>query len=117
MMNMKRVVLIFALMVAVLPLAAQNGGSILGKYKKALIIGAHPDDPEYCCGGTALMLQRTGCEVVNVYLTGGEAGIPGKSGEKCQRRCRGGNSAFAAPSSPHGSRGRTNGQVVAKRRR
>ena len=81
MMNMKRVVLIFALMVAVLPLAAQNGGSILGKYKKALIIGAHPDDPEYCCGGTALMLQRTGCEVVNVYLTGGEAGIPGKSGD------------------------------------
>ncbi len=58
MMNMKRVVLIFALMVAVLPLAAQNNGSILGKYKKALIIGAHPDDPEYCCGGTALMLQR-----------------------------------------------------------
>lgn len=40
MMNMKRVVLIFALMVAVLPLAAQNSGSILGKYKKALIIGA-----------------------------------------------------------------------------
>ena len=82
MMNMKRVVLIFALMVAVLPLAAQNSGSILGKYKKALIIGAHPDDPEYCCGGTALMLQRTGCEVVNVYLTGGEAGIPGKSGDE-----------------------------------
>lgn len=84
MMNMKRVVLIFALMVAVLPLAAQNGGSILGKYKKALIIGAHPDDPEYCCGGTALMLQRTGCEVVNVYLTGGEAGIPGKSGDEAK---------------------------------
>ena len=83
-MNMKRVVLIFALMVAVLPLAAQNGGSILGKYRKALIIGAHPDDPEYCCGGTALMLQRTGCEVVNVYLTGGEAGIPGKSGDEAK---------------------------------
>lgn len=81
---MKRVVLIFALMVAVLPLAAQNGGSILGKYRKALIIGAHPDDPEYCCGGTALMLQRTGCEVVNVYLTGGEAGIPGKSGDEAK---------------------------------
>ncbi len=54
----------------------------LTRYKKALIIGAHPDDPEYCCGGTALMLLQHGCEVVNVYLTGGEAGIPGKSAEE-----------------------------------
>lgn len=56
----------------------------LKKYKKALVIGAHPDDPEYCCGGTALMLQRAGCEVVNVYLTGGEAGIPGITGDEAK---------------------------------
>ena len=81
---MKRTVatLCAMLLIAALPLMAQN--SILGKYKKALIIGAHPDDPEYCCGGTALMLQRSGCEVVNVYLTGGEAGIPGKSGDEAK---------------------------------
>ena len=47
--------------------------------KKALIIGAHPDDPETICGGTSILLSRAGYEVVNVYLTRGEAGIEGKS--------------------------------------
>lgn len=56
----------------------------LKKYKKALVIGAHPDDPEYCCGGTALMLQKAGCEVVNVYLTAGQAGISGISGDEAK---------------------------------
>lgn len=50
-----------------------------GHYKKALVIGAHPDDPESMSGGTILMLKKQGCEVVNVYLTQGEGGIPGKS--------------------------------------
>lgn len=53
--------------------------SFSGKYKKALVIGAHPDDPETICGGTMLVLKNQGCEVVSVYLTSGEAGIKGKT--------------------------------------
>lgn len=47
--------------------------------KKALIIGAHPDDPETGCGGTMAVLKDAGWEVVSVYMTKGEAGIPGKT--------------------------------------
>ncbi len=50
-----------------------------GKYKKALFIGAHPDDNESGAGGTMIRLQQQGCEVVSVYFTSGEAGIKGKS--------------------------------------
>ena len=46
---------------------------------KVLVIGAHPDDPETGCGGTMCLLTEAGHEVVCVYLTRGEAGIPGKS--------------------------------------
>lgn len=78
-----------------LPLLAMAQEPIVGKYKKALIIGAHPDDPESMCGGTMLMLQQQGCEVVSVYLTAGEAGIPGKTHEEaaairreeCKKAC------------------------------
>ena len=51
-------------------------------YKKVLVIGAHPDDPETMCGGTILKLKAIGVEVVSVYLTSGEAGIRGKSHEE-----------------------------------
>ena len=47
--------------------------------KKALIIGAHPDDPETGCGGTMILLRKAGYEVVSVYMTKGEGGIKGKS--------------------------------------
>lgn len=50
--------------------------------KKALIIGAHPDDPETGCGGTMILLQQAGYEVVSVYMTKGEAGIQGKTHEE-----------------------------------
>ena len=50
--------------------------------KKALIIGAHPDDPETGCGGTMMVLKEAGYEVVAVYMTKGEAGIVGKSHEE-----------------------------------
>ncbi len=60
-----------------MPMVAQT--SFSGKYKKALVIGAHPDDPETICGGTMLVLKNQGCEVVSVYLTSGEAGINGKT--------------------------------------
>lgn len=63
-----------------------NAQSIMGAhYKKALVIGAHPDDPESMAGGTMLMLKNQGCEVVCVYFTNGEGGIPGKSEEEAGR--------------------------------
>ena len=53
-------------------------------YKKVLVIGAHPDDPETMCGGTMLRLKELGAEVVSVYLTSGEGGIRGKSHEEAR---------------------------------
>lgn len=50
--------------------------------KKILVVGAHPDDPETGAGGTICLLTEAGHEVVCVYLTRGEAGIPGKSHEE-----------------------------------
>ena len=47
--------------------------------QKVLVIGAHPDDPETGCGGTIALLKEKGYDVVCVYLTKGERGIPGKS--------------------------------------
>ena len=62
------------------PAGAENpatSGKSAGK--KAMIIGAHPDDPETGCGGTIAALKDAGWEVVCVYMTKGEAGIPGKT--------------------------------------
>ena len=58
---------------------AQNTTAHQAKKSKVLVIGAHPDDAETCCGGTILKLREAGHEVVLVYLTKGQAGIPGKS--------------------------------------
>ena len=56
----------------------------LNGYKKVLVIGAHPDDPETMCGGTMLKLKAIGTEVVSVYLTSGEAGIKGKTHDEAR---------------------------------
>ncbi len=53
-----------------------------GKKPKALIIGAHPDDPETTSGGTILKLKEAGYEVVAVYMTRGQSGIKGKTHEE-----------------------------------
>ena len=55
------------------------------KKKKIMVIGAHPDDPETCAGGTMCLLKQAGHEVVSVYLTHGEAGIEGKSHAEAAR--------------------------------
>ncbi len=55
------------------------------KKHKVLVIGAHPDDPETGCGGTMILLQKAGYEVVSVYLTRGEAGINGKTHDEAAR--------------------------------
>lgn len=42
-------------------------------------VGAHPDDPESGCGGTLSKCAQAGHNVTIIYLTRGEAGIPGKT--------------------------------------
>lgn len=74
---MKRSILLLAVLALLRPaLHAQNSLLNMG-YKKALFIGAHPDDNESCAGGTMILLRQQGCQVVSVYLTSGERGIQG----------------------------------------
>lgn len=72
-----------ALTVLGIPLAKAAGAEMEPEKpfhkKKILVIGAHPDDPETAAGGTICLLTQAGHEVVCVYLTRGEAGIPGKT--------------------------------------
>lgn len=58
--------------------ATAQDGTPTGR-RKLMVIGAHPDDPETCAGGTMCLFAEAGHEVVCVYLTRGEAGIEGKS--------------------------------------
>jgi LmbE family N-acetylglucosaminyl deacetylase len=46
---------------------------------KVVCVGGHPDDPESGCGGTLARFVSAGHAVTIIYLTSGEAGIPGKS--------------------------------------
>lgn len=77
-MKQAKIILCICFFVLV-PSVARAADGWLNSYKKVLVIGAHPDDPETMCGGTMLRLKEMGVEVVSVYLTSGEAGIPGKS--------------------------------------
>lgn len=58
-------------------LFAQKNDPVISK--KIICVGGHPDDPESGCGGTLAKLRKAGHEVSIIYLTTGEAGIPGKS--------------------------------------
>jgi LmbE family N-acetylglucosaminyl deacetylase len=49
---------------------------------KIVCAGAHPDDPESGCGGTLAKFAKAGNLVTIIYLTRGEAGIPGKTHEE-----------------------------------
>lgn len=81
---MKRIIATILILVCTIAAQyqAQAQDIMNGHYKKALIIGAHPDDPESMAGGTMIMLKNQGCEVVSVYFTQGEGGIVGKSEEE-----------------------------------
>ena len=52
---------------------------------KVLVAGAHPDDPESGCGGSIARYVNEGHAVGVIYLTRGEAGIPGKTHEDAAR--------------------------------
>ena len=58
-------------------LFAQKNNPVISK--KIICVGGHPDDPESGCGGTLAKLRNAGHVVSIIYLTTGEAGIPGKS--------------------------------------
>jgi len=47
--------------------------------RKIVCVGGHPDDPESGCGGSLAKFVRAGHDVTIIYLTTGEAGMPGKS--------------------------------------
>src|SRR5690349_16650778 len=49
---------------------------------KVVCVGGHPDDPESGCGGTLARYAALGHSVTAIYLTRGEAGVPGKSHEE-----------------------------------
>jgi LmbE family N-acetylglucosaminyl deacetylase len=55
------------------------------KRLSVVCVGAHPDDPESGCGGTLARYSAAGHRVTTVYLTRGEAGIPGKSHEQAAK--------------------------------
>jgi LmbE family N-acetylglucosaminyl deacetylase len=67
-----------ALLGSPLPAPAQTSPG-RGRRLKLLVAGGHPDDPESIAGGTILRFADAGHEVVCLYLTRGEAGIPGKT--------------------------------------
>ncbi len=61
----------------------QSTGEGEGQTKlSVVVVGAHPDDPESGCGGTAALFSNLGHKVILLYLTRGEAGIPGTSHDK-----------------------------------
>jgi len=53
--------------------------------QKVVVAGGHPDDPESGCGGTIARYADAGHEVVAIYLTRGEAGMPGTCYEEAAR--------------------------------
>ena len=79
-----KIIILCICSIILLPINMQAGEKWLQGYKKVLVIGAHPDDPESMCAGTMLKLKAMGAEVVAVYLTSGEAGIVGKTHEQAR---------------------------------
>jgi LmbE family N-acetylglucosaminyl deacetylase len=61
-----------------LPAILQAENSPVNKLR-VVCVGGHPDDPESGCGGTLARFTAAGHSVTIIYLTRGEAGIPGKS--------------------------------------
>ena len=66
-------------------LQANENMSAGNKKLKVLVVGAHPDDPETGAGGTIRKYTEANHEVVVLYFTRGEAGIPGISHEEAAK--------------------------------
>lgn len=52
---------------------------IISQYQRAMVIAAHPDDPEFFCGGTVARLTRQGITVHYLLLTSGDKGSDDRS--------------------------------------
>ena len=52
-----------------------------------LMIGAHPDDMDLCCGGLAIQLKARGHQVIFLSMTNGNAGHMSMTAEEL-RQCR-----------------------------
>jgi N-acetylglucosamine malate deacetylase 1 len=76
---LERAPLLAASLGAVLPGISETQGGEEKRRLNIVVVGAHPDDPESGCGGTIALYSDIGHKVVVLYLTRGEAGIPGKS--------------------------------------
>jgi LmbE family N-acetylglucosaminyl deacetylase len=50
---------------------------------KVVVVGGHPGDPEYGCGGTVARFSELGHAVTLVYLNRGEKGCGSKSAAAC----------------------------------
>ena len=57
--------------------ADESGRGDAPRTPKLIVVGGHPDDPEGAAGGTLVKFAEAGWETVTLYLTTGEAGIPG----------------------------------------
>ncbi len=68
--------------VGVITLPSLLTGEKAADKKKIVVVGGHPDDPECGCAGTVFQLVKNGHDVTMMYLTNGDAGIPGKSHEE-----------------------------------
>jgi LmbE family N-acetylglucosaminyl deacetylase len=62
-----------------------------GRIRRVLCITAHPDDAEFFCGGTLLLLTRAGAEAELVVVTSGDKGArePGLDGPTLAARREG----------------------------
>lgn len=55
--------------------AAQVAGiEAFDDVQRVIVVGAHPDDLEACCGGTIARLVARGCQVISVNCTLGDIG-------------------------------------------
>ncbi len=70
-----------SLLAVAAPVAAGivNGAPTPSRKLNVVCVGGHPDDPESGCGGTLARYSARGHNVTIIYLTRGEAGIPGKT--------------------------------------
>jgi LmbE family N-acetylglucosaminyl deacetylase len=62
--------------------AADQESGAPNRKLKVVVTGGHPDDPQSGCGGTMALYAKLSHEVVAVFLTRGEKGIPGTSDQE-----------------------------------
>ena len=67
---------------SILPITTLAAENPPNRALRILVAGGHPGDPEAGCGGTIARYTDQGHEVTCLYLTRGQAGIPGKTAKE-----------------------------------